>query len=184
MKILALSLVFFALSSAAIQAQDLSEQPEGFTFIIGPRVGYSYTFTSQTEFSKLVTEVYPAGDYSPSTTIFGLSMEQRIILGETKSHFAFQEVFTVHGLEQSIALPVMAGLIGYRDATGLEAGVGPMLSANGLSVLIALGYTISYRGVFVPIDFSFTVPNSKSPTTIGLTTGFNFVVQKKKMPKD
>ncbi|HUX40539.1 MAG TPA: hypothetical protein VMV83_05155 [Rectinemataceae bacterium] len=180
MKTVVLAFVFVLALPLAISAQDETNEPEGFNFIIGPRIGYSYAFMSQADFSSLVGQVFPAGSYSPATTVFGLSLEQRILLGQTRSHFAFQEVLAIHGLEQSIALPVLAALIGYRDGSGIEAGIGPMLSANGISVLAAFGYTFSFKGVYIPVDLSMTIPNSKSATLLSVTSGFNFIIEKKK----
>lgn len=152
------------------------ESPAGFQFIIGPRIGAAWMATSTSDFTQRVNHLFPGNSYEPITSIFGVSFEQRILLGETNSHFAFQEVVTIHGLEQSIALPLAAVLIGYRDTVGLEFGVGPTISFSGIGVMLALGWTFETRGVFLPVDVSVVLPNPSTPVTVGLTTGFNFIV--------
>jgi hypothetical protein len=178
---LILFILFTLFISTVLIAQDEQNAPEGFTFIIGPRIGISYTFTTAEEYTKSVNKIYPGSDYVPFNTIFGINFEQRILLGQTNSHFAFQEVVTIHGLEQSIALPILALLIGYRDESGLEFGLGPIISFKGISVLGAVGYTISYRGVYIPLDITCTIPSKKTPISITFTTGFNFTTKEGKI---
>jgi hypothetical protein len=150
-------------------------QPDQFLFIVGPRIGVSYVITSSLEFTEGISNIYSNGSYVPVMTIFGLAIEQRIILGQTNSHFAFQEMLMVGGLEQSIALPSLTFLIGYRDASGFEIGTGPTISFSGLGVIVAIGWTIESKGVFVPVDVSVVLPSNQRPTSIALTTGFNFL---------
>ena len=125
----------------------------------------------------MVETLYPPGSYVPVTSLFGVIAEQRILLGDTDSHFAFQEVVMIGGLEQSIALPTASFLIGYRDSSGFEVGFGPNVTLAGIGVVVAAGYTISYRGVFVPIDLSCVLPNAQRPASVALTTGFNFITR-------
>ena len=171
-------LLITVVAGAGSYAQD-TKGPDGYQFIMGPRLGASYVLMSQKDFSEAVGKFYPEEKYSPLTTLFGISFEQRILLGETRSHFAFQEVFLLRGLEQSIALPSASLLVGYRDASGFEIGAGPNFSLSGLSVVVALGWTFYHKGVFVPVNISAVLPNSKIPSAISLTTGFNFVIKRR-----
>lgn len=169
--------VFVAIAAVGI-AEEL-EEPADFQLIIGPRIGINYIFTTSAEFTNGVNDlgIFPAGTYYPVTSLFGIIAEQRILLGQTRSHFAFQEVVLVSGLEQSLAIPSGSLLIGYRDASGFEVGFGPTLSISGIGVIIAVGYTISFQGVFVPLDISVVLPNSQRPISVALTTGFNFITR-------
>jgi hypothetical protein len=168
-------------ASAFADEGEGQEGPEGFSFIFGPRLGFS-GFWPPEGFSPGVNALYP-GDYFPIVSLFGITVEQRILLGQTKSHFAFQEVALVGGLEQGIALPEGAFLIGYRDYSGFEFGAGPILHLGGVGVVVAIGYTISFKGMYVPMDFSLIIPNNKGqPAAIGFTTGFNFQVSRKEHP--
>ena len=123
-------------------------RPEEFAFVIGPRLGASYVFTDSVAYTEAVNEIYPEGEYYPFMTLFGISLEQRVLLGMTSSHFAFQEVIMVGGLEQSIALPSASFLIGYRDLSGFEVGAGPTISFSGLGVIVAAGC----RGYTIGVD--------------------------------
>jgi hypothetical protein len=153
------------------------ERPEAFSLIIGPRIGGSYVLETPESFTSSVSSLY-SGNYFPAVTLFGVTVEERILLGQTKSHFAFQEVLLIGGLEQGIALPEGAFLIGYRDFSGFELGVGPILHIGGIGVVAAIGWTFSFRGAFIPVDISFVFPNADRPPSISVTTGFNFQVSR------
>ena len=159
------------------------ERPSGYQLVLGPRVGANYFITSSEDFTDRVNDLgcFPESDYIPVMSLFGISLEQRILLGGTRSHFAFQEVLVVNGLEQSIALPSASFLVGYRDWRGPEFGVGPNVSPHKdgatIGVIVAAGYTFSKRGVFVPVDLSVILPNARRPPSVAVTTGFNFIVR-------
>ncbi len=153
-------------------------EPE-FKTIFGPRIGVSYNFTSSEDFTQMVNESFE-GEFIPVYTLFGAILEQRILLGETQSHFAIQEMVLVGGLEQSIAIPIAALMIGYRGSSGFEFGVGPIASLTGIGVICAVGWTFSYRGVFVPVDLHIVLPNQSKPAVLGITTGFNFVFNQRR----
>jgi hypothetical protein len=181
-KIVILVLLLMLVGSLSVYASE-REKPPGFLFVIGPRIGATYWMASSEEFTDLVNPLFPLPPdklYYPVNTIFGINFEQRVLLGNTRSHFVFQELVIVGGLEQAIALPVGALLIGYRGAHGLEFGIGPMASLAGIGVVGALGWTFSISGVFVPFDVFFVFPNSTRPPLIGISTGFNFAIRKKK----
>jgi hypothetical protein len=167
-----------AVLGAACFAQD-EEQPTKSQLVLGPRIGCSYIIESAADFTESIRELYPTGDYFPVVTVFGVTLEQRILLGQTRSHFAFQGLVLILGLEQGIAIPEGALLIGYRDFSGFELGIGPLVSPAGISVLAALGWTFSYHGVYVPVDLSLIIPNASRPPAIGLTTGFNFNISRR-----
>lgn len=173
----------FADEPEAYNPIDAQEGPAEFQFIIGPRIGVSYVATSASAFTDAVNDYFYTSDpvgYVPVTSIFGLIAEQRILLGETNSHFAFQEILLVSGLEQAIALPSGAFLIGFRAASGFEIGVGPTASFSGIGVVAAIGWTFSFSGVYVPVDLSVVLPNRERPMSIAVTTGFNFITRSRR----
>lgn len=176
-KTLVVVLVAFVLA-ASVFADDAEEGPAAFSFVFGPRIGGAYVVDTPENFSSGINKLYP-GDYFPAVTLFGITLEQRILLGQTRSHFAFQEVLLIGGLEQGIALPEGAFLIGYRDYSGFEFGIGPILHVGGISVVAALGWTFSFRGAYVPIDVSLIIPNKERPASVSITTGFNFQVSRR-----
>jgi hypothetical protein len=152
------------------------DQEGSLVFIVGPRIGVSYMFErTDNEFGELVSDIYEPRDYYPVNTQFGLVFEQRVLLGQTNSHFAFQEMILVAGLEQSIALPIASLIVGYRDASGFEVGAGPMFSFAGMGVVVAVGWTIQSKGVYVPVDLAVSLPSPARPMAMSMTTGFNFV---------
>ena len=85
----------------------------------------------------------------------------------------------IGGLEQGVALPEGALLIGYRDSSGFEFGIGPILHLRGVGVVVAAGYTISFRGMYDPVDLSVIIPSADRPASIAITTGFNFQVSRR-----
>jgi hypothetical protein len=171
--------IVVALAASVSVFADDSESPPAFSLVFGPRIGGSFVLDTPENFTAGVNLLYPGGSYFPALTLFGVTLEERILLGETKSHFAFQEVLLIGGLEQGIALPEGAVLIGYRDYSGFEFGIGPILHVGGISVVAALGWTFSYQGAYVPVDFSFIIPNEIRPASISITTGFNFQVSRR-----
>jgi hypothetical protein len=137
---------------------------------------------SAQDFNDAVQEVFPNPDrqYIPIFTQFGINFEQRIRLGDTRSHFAFQEVLLLGGVDQNFFLPSLSVLIGFRSRAGLEFGLGPNLTLQslsgdleaGLAVVFSVGWTFTFSNVFVPVDLAF-VP-SPLGSRVSLLTGFNF----------
>ena len=169
-----LSLVLTFIVVAAVAAQSDDSETDRFAFVFGPRIGVSWRFITADEFSAEVRDYFGEGSYFPVISLFGALAEQRFLLGETTSHFVIQEVVFIAALEQSIALPSGAVLIGYRSSTGFEFGVGPTFSFAGMGVVVAAGWTFSYKGVFIPVDINWIIPNQRTLGGIGVTTGFNF----------
>lgn len=172
-----IALVLGTLSLVSAHAEMLD--PERLRFIFGPRVGISYLTISPQEFSAQVSGTAVALDkkatnYFPMLTQFGISLEQRILLGTTKSHFAFQEVISLSGIDQSLAIPNVAFLLGYRSEIGLEFGLGPKWSIDGLSVLYALGWTFTFSDVYVPVDIAIVPDFRNGHHSFSFYTGFNF----------
>lgn len=177
MRMIISCLSFLLLGNVALSAQE-TVTPAAYDLIVGPRLGITYIFTSAKEFTEAINERRDKeGNYVPLMSVFGVAAEQRLLLGETTSHFAAQELLLLSGMEQSLALPSGSLLMGYRDARGAEVGFGPTLSSTGIGVVIAAGWTFTYRGVYIPVDLSFVLPNKQRPANIALTTGFNFVIK-------
>lgn len=170
---------------------DLWSLPRGFgekraTLVIGPRVGATVIVARPAEFDNAVQEMYPDSErkYFPVITQFGISLEQRIKLGDTESHFAFQEVITLGGLDQNIVIPSFNFLIGFRSRMGLEIGMGPNISMKKtgdsikptVSVIYAVGWTFSFKDVYVPVDIAVVPTPSDGCPRISVLTGFNFEI--------
>ena len=171
-----LAAVAIALVLAVSAFAEEPEGPEAFSLIVGPRLGFS-GFWPPDGFNSSVSKLY-SGEYLPVVSLFGITVEERILLGQTKSHFAFQEILLVGGLEQGIALPEGGLLIGYRDYSGFELGAGPILHLGGIGVVAAIGFTFNFKGMYVPMDLSLIIPSAKKPASIAFTSGFNFQISR------
>ena len=157
-----------------------------FSFVFGPRVGGTYIFTDWGDYDTAVQAVFPDDDrqYNPLVTQFGLNLEQRIRLGGTRSHFAFQEILLVGGIDQNMVLPSLSTLIGFRSHAGLELGLGPNFSIAlkdaqatlAMSVVFAAGWTFSFDDVHVPVNIAIVPTPSDGKPRLTVLTGFNFDV--------
>ncbi len=181
---LTLILLFLVLATAFTAAQEAQEgePPRRLETAFGPRVGISYVLVGFQEFNDAVQKIFPDSSrrYIPIFTQFGLNLEQRIRLGDTQSHFAFQEVLLLGGVDQGIFLPSLSVLVGFRSRAGLEFGLGPNLSLErssgsfgvSLAVVFSVGWTFAFSNVFVPVDLAL-VPSPEG-SRLSLLTGFNF----------
>ena len=179
---------FGVLAITLIATGSLSVVAEGegsrFDFVLGPRVGLTYAATKPEDFNASVQHVYPDSgrSYFPLITQFGLNLEQRIRLGSTRSHFAFQEVVLVGGIDQNVLMPSLSTLIGFRSHSGLEIGLGPNMSMTvkdgepvlSMSVVFAAGWTFSFDGVYVPVNLAVVPTPQDGAPRITFVTGFNF----------
>lgn len=154
-------------------------------YLFGPRTGFTYVFTTQSEFDKRIQNIYSNEDkvYTPFFTQFGLMLEQRIRLGNTNNHFAFQEVILIGGIDQSIVIPSLSFAIGFRHNKGLEFGLGPNISITtnsneeligNISVVYTIGWTFSYEDVFVPLNIAVVPTPIDGKPRFSILTGFNF----------
>jgi hypothetical protein len=172
-------LILCCITNILVFSDNEQNVPQKFSFITGPRVGYTYSFMSQSAFTNSIyseTNNYSNADYFQGNSVFGISLEERVLLGDTSDHFACQEILSIDGLEQSLVIPVAEVLVGYRSHIGFEFGIGPRVSIDGISVVGAIGWTLEFKGVFIPIELSATLANTKVAASIALTTGFNFQV--------
>ncbi|MBT3275692.1 MAG: hypothetical protein HN368_21235 [Spirochaetales bacterium] len=159
-------------------------QIDRLTTIIGPRVGATYIFADWTEFNAQLQQVFPdpGRSYNPIITQFGINLEQRILLGSSKSHFVLQEILVLGGLDQNFILPSLSTLIGFRSYSGLEFGLGPNFSLGSsggklrlsMSVVYAIGWTFAFNGVFVPVNFAVIPTPKDTHVRLSLMSGFNF----------
>jgi hypothetical protein len=167
-----LAALAIAIVPALAQAEDA---PPEVVFVFGPRVGAGMSFQDQASFSTGVSDIFGGGPYYPYYSLFGFNLEYRVLLGDSRDHFAIQMLLAGFGLEQSVFIPSGALLMGYRSWTGIEVGIGPVVNPSGIGVIVAVGYTFSFNGVYVPFDVSFQIPNARLSPAIIISTGFNFL---------
>lgn len=170
--------VFSTIGSFNVAAQSR------FQFVFGPRVGATYIVTEWQKFDPAIQKMFPDPEitYYPIITQFGINLEQRIRLGSTESHFAFQEVLVIGGIDQNLFIPSLSVMIGFRSHTGLEFGLGPNLGVsmkNGhvtptLTVVYAAGWTFSFNDVHIPVNVAVVPTPADGKPRVSLITGFNF----------
>ena len=172
---------------ATVSVSSLADSRSRFQFVFGPRVGATYVMVEDWDaYDETMQVPFPDTDrqYFPIITQFGVNLEQRIRLGGTQSHFAFQEVLLVGGIDQNTPLPSLSMLIGFRSHAGLEIGLGPNLSMSvknnvpvvAMSVVIAAGWTFSFNDVYVPVNIAIVPTPRDSSPRLTILTGFNFHV--------
>jgi hypothetical protein len=161
------------------------EQTAGYQRLWGPVVGVMYVAAPQGEFNDALQQMYPNAerDYQPLLTHFGVNFEQRIRLGNTGSHFAFQEVFTIAGIDQGMALPYFSLLVGFRSRRGPQFGLGPLLLVRwtseeleiAVSVVYSVGWGFSFHDAYVPLSIAVVPTPRDGHPTFGLFSGFDLV---------
>ena len=174
------------LAAGAVGFGQEAEESPRFEQYFGPRVGLTLALTTRDTFNDRAQEMFPNPDreYIPFFTQFGVTVEQRMQLGSTESHFAFQEVLTVGGLDQGMALPSGSFLLGFRSHAGLEFGLGPTVSFlykeeeeeldTVVSVMYAIGWTFSFHDMHVPINLAVVPMSMDNLPRISVISGFNF----------
>jgi len=170
------AIVMMLAMGAAIHAENVWDRID---IVFGPRVGFCFMTISAEAFTEQLNRVpmFNRESYIPFTSQFGLSFEQRILLGTTKSHFVFEEVVLVGGVDQSVAIPTASLLLGYRSDFGLELGLGPVWSLSGLSVVYSVGWTFVFSDVYVTINIAFVPDFTYGHHNINVFTGFNFNIE-------
>ena len=132
----------------------------------GPRIGG--TFLSH----GVVNKAQENGTtLNPFLTQFGWQFESRLFRLPNGVSGLVEFVPLVGGLEQGKFLPSLSGLLGIRNAKGLEFGVGPNVTPLGANIVLAVGTSIQSDGINFPINFA-VVP-SQDGVRMSLLVGFN-----------
>ena len=88
----------------------------------------------------------------PVVSQFGWQFERRFFQTEQGVAGVTEWIPLVGGLERGVFLPSLTFLIGLRGATGLEAGLGPNVTATGTGLALAVGMNNDVGGLNVPIN--------------------------------
>jgi hypothetical protein len=150
---------------------------------IGPRIGITGVISQVSEFNDRIQELQPKSrQYFPLYSEIGLAIEQSIKLGQGEHRLFLQQRFLVGGLDQTMALPSVSLVLGYRTASGLQIGLGPdfSLESDGGDAVLApamvytLGWSFTLDGKKIPIVVSAVpIPPEGNPR-ISLVTGLDF----------
>lgn len=169
MKVLAIKpliLLFLILISLTVKAQT---KEEGIVYepmkLSGPRLGLTYIGG---ELGDYMVE----NGINPYLSQFGWQFETRYFTTRTGFQGLVETVILLGGFETQE--PTLSGsiLVGFRTASGFEAGAGPNIStAGGHAFVLAVGHTAKTEFVNIPVNFAI-VP-SKDSIKYTLLIGFN-----------
>jgi hypothetical protein len=131
----------------------------------GPRFGFTYL-------PKSAVDSLKAHKIDVGTTItqFGWQLEREIHVSPEGPRILNEWVFLAGGLESGVFLPSLTWLVGARDRTGNEIGVGPNASVAGVGLAAAAGVTVHDGGVNFPMNIA--VAKSKGGMRVSFLTGF------------
>lgn len=158
--IILLGLVDSSLAQQATQTNPMQ--------LSGPRFGFTVITGDAAE--TLRDEF----DMSPFITQFGWHAETRFFSVQGGPTGVAEFIILLGGMEQSVVLPSLSGIVGIRGPTGLEIGFGPNLSLSGIAYAIGAGMTKSYGQLNIPINFSVVL--SESGPRMSILVGFNTAV--------
>ena len=97
---------------------------------------------------------------SAFTTQYGWQWESRFADGGGNVIGIVEWIVLVGGMEQGKFLPSATSIIGARNNTGLEFGVGPNLSLSGIGMVFGIGYNFKSGNLNLPVNIAF-IPGRK-----------------------
>jgi hypothetical protein len=133
----------------------------------GPRFGY----TSLSD--GVVRKLNEDRDIEVGSLItqFGWQFEKQFYSNGEGLTILNEWVGLIGGLEQSVALPSLSWLVGFRTKEGAEFGLGPNLTPAGVALAVAGGVTFRVGAVNIPLNVA-VVP-SKAGVRVSMLTGFS-----------
>ena len=141
-------LLLIAITNINMFGQQDTIEPPPVIKLGGPRFGVTYI---SGDISVLEENNI---DIKPFITQFGWQIETRFFTLPNGTSGLIEVVGLIGGLEQNKFIPSMTGLIGFRNAQGLEFGFGPNLSLSGFALAFCGGVTIKRDYVNFPINFA------------------------------
>jgi hypothetical protein len=131
----------------------------------GPRFGITYL-------PKAAVDSLKNHNIAVGSTItqFGWQLEREIHISPDGPRILNEWVFLAGGLESGVFLPSLTWLVGARDRSGNEIGVGPNASVAGVGLAAAAGVTVHDGGVNFPMNVA--VAKSKTGMRVSFLTGF------------
>jgi hypothetical protein len=132
----------------------------------GPRFGV--TFLDDGVVARLQDRNIDVGS---TVSQFGWQFEKQFFHRSGSVAMVTEWVALLGGLEQSIAVPSLSWLVGFRTRTGAEFGIGPNITPGGTALVLAGGHTFRSGVMNVPVNIA-VVP-SKHGMRVTLLTGFS-----------
>ena len=159
----ALVLTITAVAPAAAQ---VLPPPARVVELSGPRFGV--TFLDDGVVARLQDRNIDVGS---TVSQFGWQFEKQFFHRSGSVAMVTEWVALLGGLEQSIAVPSLSWLVGFRTRTGAEFGIGPNITPGGTALVVAAGHTFRSGVMNVPVNVA-VVP-SKHGMRVTLLTGFS-----------
>ncbi len=132
----------------------------------GPRFGV--TMLSEGTVEKLRDRYV---NIQPVISQFGWQFEKQFYAKDSGVAVLNEWVVLFGGLDQGVALPSLNWLVGLRTANGTEFGVGPNVTATGISLAMAAGTTI--RAGFLNVPLNVAVVPSRNGMRVSFLSGFS-----------
>lgn len=145
---------------------EVREEPKpGRINLSGPRFGLTLVT------GRLADRLDEDFDAMPVITQFGWQFERQFIGRDDGVQTLSEFVVLVGGAEQGLLLPSVSWLVGVRNSSGTEFGVGPNVSVAGASLVFAFGVTHSTETLNFPINFA--IAPSSEGMRFSILVGFN-----------
>ena len=106
------------------------------------------------------------------TTQYGWQWESRFTSG-TEFVGLVEWVLVVGGMEKGKFMPSASSIVGFRNADGLELGMGPNLSFGGLGMVFGIGMNYKSGNLNLPVNIIVVPPKEDSGFAISFMLGFN-----------
>jgi hypothetical protein len=154
------------ITAAAPAAAQVLPPPARVVELSGPRFGV--TFLDDGVVARLQDRNIDVGS---TVSQFGWQFEKQFFHRSGSVAMVTEWVALLGGLEQSIAVPSLSWLVGFRTRNGAEFGIGPNITPGGTALVLAGGHTFRSGVMNVPVNIA-VVP-SKHGMRVTLLTGFS-----------
>ena len=134
----------------------------------GPRFGYTSLSDGVVQKLKQERQV----EVGSMISQFGWQFEKQFYSNGDGLTILNEWVGLLGGLEQSLAIPSLSWLVGFRTKEGAEFGLGPNLTPSGVALAVAGGVTFRAGAVNIPLNVA-VVP-SRAGVRVSMLTGFSF----------
>jgi hypothetical protein len=133
----------------------------------GPRFGYTSLSDGVVQKLKEDRQI----EVGSMISQFGWQFEKQFYSNGDGLTILNEWVGLLGGLEQSLAIPSLSWLVGFRTKEGAEFGLGPNLTPAGVALAIAGGVTFRAGAVNIPLNVA-VVP-SRAGVRVSMLTGFS-----------
>lgn len=133
----------------------------------GPRFGYTSLSDGVVQKLKEDRQI----EVGSMISQFGWQFEKQFYNNGDGLTILNEWVGLLGGLEQSLAIPSLSWLVGFRTREGAEFGLGPNLTPAGVALAVAGGVTFRAGAVNIPLNVA-VVP-SRAGVRVSMLTGFS-----------